>query len=94
MDGRNIYESFTSIPFALAAEDFAEHQKRSFDTHEEALKFLSLYCVLLKETKYTDYNEERYVQNYKKFEDALRKNGSFEIDTKKYSVIEGTCSVE
>lgn len=92
MTGREIFGKFTEKSFALKAEEFSVWNEFSFQTHEESLEFLSIFLVLLEENKYRDYNEERYLANFKKFNGTLKKNGCIVVGTKKYSVNDGTCT--
>lgn len=94
MTGREIFERFTDVDFALKAEIFAEQGSFSFDhNYEAAIEFLILYCVLL-ETKNKPYNEEQFLSNYTEFRISLKENGFISLHGKIYRVVEDTCSVE
>ena len=82
MTGNEIYNKLTSSDFYSKALDFKIQKILEFESEREASAFLSLYCTLLVENQYDDFNEERLSKSYQKINTLILQNKT--LSTKEF----------
>jgi len=74
MTGKEIYSTIIKPEFYSLGMIFSIENRLELKSKEEALNFLTLYCVLLSTTQIVNYNEEQVEKNYKEIHKKLVEN--------------------